>query len=361
MASRRWIGGILAAALAAALVWLLAFRREPARVAPPARAGAPSPASKAAPVQERAPRPVVPATATHPGTPGAIHLDARWGNGAAELGHKLGEEAPEGPMSLAAGKKGDLWVLDQVNGRIQHFDAAGKLLGSIAVADTTQDLALGPHGEIYTLDRLGKSEVVAYDAAGHATARDAVVGGSIDEGGAVTGLFVDEDGVYLEREHNDAVRIAGGDGQFDAERPIVAGRPSRDGSAFVRAAIGGRGSLTASVTVFGRDGKQRWQKPISFPHAVLHLVLIDTDRRGHLFVGAEVADESHEPPHGLMNLEIVVLRLGLADGAAMGALELAASTRPEEMLRELTVTDDGDVVQMLALDDGVRIASFRFP
>lgn len=359
MAKGRWIGGILAAALVLGLVWLLVYRRQPARVAAPAKTSTRDAAAK--PTAEAPARPVVQAASPHPGPAGAIHLEARWGKGAAELGHKLGEEAPEGPMSLAVGRKGDLWVLDQVNSRIQHFDATGKLAGSIPVAETTQDLAIGPRGELYTLDRLGKSEVVAYDAAGRALARDAVVGGPIDEGGAVTGLFVDEDGVYLEREHTDSVKIGGGDGQFDAERPVAPGRPSRDGSAFLRAAIGRRGSPVVTVTVFGKDGTQRWQKPLAFPHGVLHLLLLDTDRRGHLFVGAEVADESPGPPHGLVNLEVVVLRLGLADGAAMGALELAASTRPEEILRELTVTDDGDVVQMLALDDGVRIASFRFP
>src|SRR5215470_15081396 len=157
MAKRRWIGGILAAALAVCLVWLLAHRWEPARTAAPAPARGPS--SKPA-TPEPAARPVVLATPAHPGTPGPIHLEARWGRGAGELGHKLGEEAPEGPMSLAVGKKGDLWVLDQVNSRVQHFDAAGKLAGSIPVAETTQDLALGPRGELYTLDRLGKSEVV---------------------------------------------------------------------------------------------------------------------------------------------------------------------------------------------------------
>jgi len=363
MAKRRWIGGILAAALVFGLVWLVARRREP--VAPKTRtAGASAKAAIAEPPQPPSTRPAVKPAPTHTGPPGAVHLEARWGSGAAELGHKLGEEAPEGPMSLAVGKKGDLWVLDQVNSRVQHFDAAGKLAGSIPVAETTQDLALGPHGELYTLDRLGKSEVVAYDSAGRATARDAVVGGPIDEGGAVTGLFVDEDGVYLEREHTDAVKIGGADGQFDAERPIAPGRPSRDGTAFFRAAIGRRGSPVVTVTVFTvSEGRvaQRWQKQVTFPHGILHLLLLDSDRRGHIFVGAEVADESPGPPRGLENLEVVVLRLGLADGAAMGALELAASTRPEEILRELTVTDDGDVVQMLALDDGVRIASFRFP
>src|SRR5215468_6799834 len=271
MAKRRWIGGILAAALAVCLVWLIAYRRESARVAADRApvAAARESAAKPATSPEAAARPVVQAAPAHPAPPGSVHLDARWGSGAAELGHKLGEEAPEGPMSLAVGKKGDLWVLDQVNSRIQHYDSTGKLAGSIPVAETTQDLALGPHGELFTLDRVGKSEVIAYDAAGRALARDAVVGGPIDEGGAVTGLFVDENGVYLEREHTDSVKIGGGDGQFDAERPVAPGRPSRDGSAFLRAAIGGRGSTAVTVTVFGSDGTQRWQKPVRFPHGIL--------------------------------------------------------------------------------------------
>src|SRR5262249_21350777 len=179
------------------LVWLVAHRREPV---PPRTPDPTDPAAKAAVAEPPTPtlstRPAVKSAPTHTGPTGAVHLEARWGNGAAELGHKLGEEAPEGPMSLAVGKKGDLWVLDQVNSRVQHFDAAGKLAGSIPVAETTQDLALGPHGELYTLDRIGKSEVIAYDAAGRALARDAGGGGPLHEGGAGPRAFLDRGGGY---------------------------------------------------------------------------------------------------------------------------------------------------------------------
>src|SRR5262249_10313436 len=175
MAGRRWIGGILALLLVlvvAALGVLVVF---------PALRRAPGPRTEAVPAPPPAAKAgAAPATPALPATPpvaeaaangqGTLRVDARWGKAAGELGHKLGEEsAPEGPMSLAVGRKGDLWVLDQVNGRVQHFDAKGKPVGSVAVAETTQDIALGPRGELYTLDRLGKSEVVAYDAAGRPT------------------------------------------------------------------------------------------------------------------------------------------------------------------------------------------------
>jgi hypothetical protein len=264
-------------------------------------------------------------------------------------------------MSLVAGRNGETWVLDQVNGRVVHYDAAGRVLGEVRVAETAQDLAIGPNGNLYVLDRIGRSELAVFDAAGAPLSTDAVVGGPIAEGGAVTGVFVDDRGVFLEREHTDAVRVAGADGRFDPGRPLVPGRPSRDGTTYVRVALAGRRAAQATVSAFGSDGTPRWQRAVTFPRGVLHVTLLDTDRAGHVYVGAEVADEAVVPPYALQDLATIVLRLALADGADLGALTLPAPDAPEEILRSLAVTDDGEIVQLVPSANGVRDVAYRFP
>jgi hypothetical protein len=327
-------------------LWALWPRERPA--------GAPAPeANAAAPATQKI---------RAPNTAESLRVGARWGSGKGELGHKRQQEgAAEGPMSLVAGKDGDTWVLDQVNGRIVHFDPAGRAASEIKVAETAQDLAIGPHGNLYVLDRLGKAEVAVFDAAGTPIVTDAVVGGPITEGGAVTGIFVGENGVFLEREHADNVRIAAADGRFDSDRPVVPGRPTRDGKGYVRVAVKDHRSQLAVVTAYGLDGAERWKHTVAFPRSILHIITLDTDLAGHAYVVADVAEEAASPQHELRNVATVVARLALADGADRGAITMQAPSVPDEVFRPITVTDDGQVVQMLPSNEGVRIATYRFP
>lgn len=319
---------------------------------------APEPAAPEA----KATAPVGPRLVNAPITPEQIRVGAIWGRRMGQLGHKRGEEgASEAPMSLVAGNNGDTWVLDQVNGRVVHFDSSAVPIAEFKVAETAQDLAIGPRGNLYVLDRLGKAEVTVFDPNGNAIVTDAVVGGPIEEGGAVTGIFVSDKGVYLEKEHVQAVRIAGLDGKFDPDRPVVPGRPTRDGQGYVRVRLVDKKSQLAEVTTFELDGKERWKRTVSFPRSIVHIVALDTDRAGHVLVAADVADTAPSPPHDLINVAMVVARLALADGASQGMLTLPTPTVPEETFRPVTVTDDGLVVQMLPSHEGVRVATYRFP
>jgi hypothetical protein len=344
---RLW--GLAAAVLLAAGAWTLWPRHPaprpaaaPAEVAPPPRPPPPAPPSKS--------------------RPDAPPVRLGWGAGKGQLGHRRdAESAAEGPMSLVAGRGGDTWVLDQVNGRAVRLDAAGRVVAEVRVSESAQDLAVGAGGNLYVLDRVGAAEVSVYDAAGAPITTDAVVGGPIREGGAVTGIFVDDEGVYLEREHTDAVRVRGPDGRFDPERPVVPGRPARDGSAYVRVALTARRAKTVTLTAFERDGAQRWQRRLELPHGVLNLVLLDTDLAGHVLVGANVADEAITPPYQLLHQATVVLRVALADGADRGSLELPMADVPEEIFRPLAVTDEGTVLQLLPSTAGVELRAWRFP
>ncbi len=264
-------------------------------------------------------------------------------------------------MSLAPGKHGDVWVLDQVNGRVQHFGADGHVLGEVHAGEATQDLALARNGDLVLVDRIGKSEVTIVDESGNLVDREDVAGGPFHEGGEVTGVFTDDDGVYLEREHTESARIAGGDGVADPARPVVPGRPTRDGSAYLRAAIVHRGDPTVILTVFEPDGSTRWTRAVSFARGIVNLVLLDSDLQGHLFVGAEIAGEAITPPYALIDPTIAVERLALLDGSEAGELSLPAPTLPDEMFRDLVVTDGGDILQMLATGAGVQISSYSFP
>ena len=68
----------------------------------------------------------------------------------------------------------------------------------------------------------------------------------------MTGVFADDKGVYVEREHTALVRIADGQGRSDPGREELPGRPTRDGRLFIAASIADRAGGLASVRAFDR-------------------------------------------------------------------------------------------------------------
>ncbi|HJZ87051.1 MAG TPA: hypothetical protein VKN99_17885 [Polyangia bacterium] len=295
--------------------------------------------------------------------PLASLVRGRWGGAPGQFGrHRESEGNAEGPMALQVAPNGDLLVLDQVNARVQRFRRDGTPLGSLPIGPATaQDVATDASGHLLVLDRTGDHEVLVYGPDGTPLDRIPVVGGAIIEAGGVSGLFVDGDGVYLEREHTESVRIANASSQPLPDRATEPGRPSRDGTLWLWAAMADRAAGTVTVRAFRRDAQLSWQRVVAAGEPILHLSLLDSDRRGFMYVGAFVAREQPEPPYALYDQAIAVVRLTQASGQPAGTLALPAPGEPEESFRELAVGDDGTIYQMLPGPDGIEIRSYRFP
>jgi hypothetical protein len=326
----------------------------------PAHEGPPPAAHRRASGAPAAPGPGAAGAADGGAAVGRIVVRGRWGAARGEFGHRPAQESnPEAPMSFVVGRGGALLVLDQVNGRVQRFNPDGTPTDEVHLgAETAQDLALDARGNLLVLDRLGKAELTAYGPDGQPREQIPVVGGPIAEGGAVTGLFTDPSGTYLEREHTETARVAGPDGKPDPARPTEPGRPSRDGRYYLWAAIADRIAGVANVRVFDRDASLLWGQPVAFPTSIVHLLLLDSDGRGFLYLGALVGEEAGDE---LTNLTTIVLRLRLADGAPAGALALPPNQSAAEVFRELAVGDDGAIYQMLPGPEGLTITRYTFP
>jgi hypothetical protein len=286
-------------------------------------------------------------------------LVAAWGSRPGEFGRRAADEAnPEGPMSLVPTREG-FAVLDQVNGRVQRFDRAGRLLGEIAIGpDTAQDLLVDDTGRVAVLDRLGQAELTLVGADGRPLASVPVPGGPIAEGGEITGLFHGPGGYYLEREHGETVRVAGSDGAADPDRPTQPGRPTRDGRLFLSAILVDPAGGRAIVRAFDHDGQVVWQRSVLFAAPVLHLVLLDSDRLGHVVLAALIADES--PEGDPVDPVLAVARLDQGTGGAAGALTLPAPSEADEVFKELAVTDDGELLHMRVTPEGLVVTRYRF-
>ena len=294
---------------------------------------------------------------------GKTVLQGSWGSGAGQFARRRDPESnPEGPMAMLAGAGGELTIVDQINRRVQRFKD-GKVIGSIAIGgDTVQDVAAAEGGKTVLLDRLADRNVQVYDRDGKLLNEVPVVGKNVTEGGAVTGVFADDKGIYVEREHATLVRVADAAGKADPERTEMAGRPSRDGRMLIAASINGADRSTGELTVqaFDRSGHALWQQRISLGAPIIHLLMLDSDRSGQIYVGGATGRESPEPPYQIVDEVIAVARL-TPGGHPSGSLALPAFPTPDETFRPMSVDDDGNVYLMVIEAGGLRVLRFSFP
>jgi hypothetical protein len=342
---------IVLAVIAVALM-AISLRRAPAST----RAGAKSTAvaaNQAAPLPISAPNRLAKITAA-----GRLIVQGGWGGEPGQFGRRRDAESnPEGPMALAA-QKGEVAVVDQINRRVQRFKD-GKLAATIPFGgDTVQDLALAPGGRTVLLDRLADQAVQVYGPDGKLENQVPIVGKGIEEGGDVTGVFADDGGIYVERQHGSIVRVADASGKSDADRPELLGRPSRDGRYLLQVEMGNRDQLLVRATD-RTTGELAWVQTVQTDAPILHVVMLDSDRSGNIYVAAEVGRESPEPPYGLADVHITALRLG-PSGTPRGQLSLPGLTAADETFRPLTVDDDGVLYLMLAQDGGLSVLRFTF-
>ena len=309
-----------------------------------------------------APRVVVPPAAAPTSTArsasrlaaGRAVVTAAWGGGATEFGRKHEEESnPEGPMAIVA-RGGDVWVLDQVNHRVQRY-RGGTLVATIEIGtDTAQDIAPLRGGGVALLDRLAERNVQVYGPDGKPTNQIALA-----DGGDATGVFADDRGIYIERDHQSLARIATADGTATTDRDELAGRPSRDGRRTLQVAIE---NPAGELLVRANDratGDQVWSRRLWTDGMIMQVVMLDSDAAGNVYVGVEVGRENVAPPFELSDVHTWVARIDAA-GAWRGELMLPALGPIDETLRPMTVDDRG-VLYLMTSDASLQVRSYTFP
>ncbi len=311
--------------------------------------GAVQPSDEAALVKRSTPKVAVLVTAVDAGAvlvPSSKNTVVRfgWGSGVNELGRdRPAEGNPEAPMSVTVDSKGNAWVLDQVNKRLVRVDKAGQRLASVPLPlQAAQDVAVAPDGTSVVLDRLVDKSVAIIDADGVLKGELPLIGKGMREGGASTGVFIDGDSVVVERAHGDSVRLGSMAGVRDEKREEVPGRPTRDGQAYLTASLA-KGRVLLTV-IDSPTRAHRFTREYTLQAPASALVLLDSDRRGVLYLGAMVAPAA-----------VTVLCLDARDGHPLGQVQLPANTSADETFREFAVSDDGEIYSLLRSEEGAEL------
>lgn len=270
-------------------------------------------------------------------------------------------------MSAAPLANGELLVLDQVNLRLQRYSRDGRLLGAQRIGSgTAQDLVVDGSGRTHVLSRHGDGTgIESYGADGRLERTINVVGGRVSEGGAITGLFSDRSGLYVETGNDELVRVANAKGEQAKLDETIPGRPTKDGRLYIKAGIIDKAAGRAYVQAHRADGSSppalAWERPLAFSAPLLHILLLDSDGEGRVYLGVETANEDAST-HQLSDLATVVVRLEGSAGKLTGTLSLPPTTEdPTERFRPLVVGEDGTVYQLLASPNGFTITAHRFP
>lgn len=253
-------------------------------------------------------------------------------------------------MSLALAGD-DLFVLDQVNGRLARYDRSGRLERHMDVPGTVQDLAIAKDGSIALIDRLAGKAVTLLDANGRKIGELPLASSKVGETGLVTGVFVDGKDVYAEKEHGALVHLGTTEGG-PAEDKQLTGRPSKDGTLLLTAGLASAREGKAFLNALDRrTGTLRFSRVIAFPRPARTIALLDTDARGGIYLGVIGG------PDGLAH----VVCADPGDGHVTGRLALETSDTPEESFRDYVVGDDGTIVYAVRDESGVEYRTARCP
>ncbi len=320
----------------------------PAAPAPPGRA--PLPAAGAPPQADAAPARAM--------EPAKRRVKAGWGKGRGELGRAEPSSGnPEGPTAVAWDASGRVLVLDRVNARVVAYDERGEAVGHVPTAvRSPQELLPTDDGHLLVLDRTADRTVAVHDAQGKLVGELPIEGSGVEDGGDVTGMFVEGDSVYVETGHAGLVRIGDTSGQPDAERPTLAGRPTRDGRALLRAELVDRAAGVVRVRLLDRQtGQERLARNVSLGTPLFAIAQLDSDRSGRVYLAVHAGRET--PSGEVVGEELRVACLG-PSLEPRGMARLPPNVLPDESFRDLAVTDDGRLLYMHRTTAGVTVDTY---
>lgn len=305
---------------------------------------------------QRVGSPPTPAASGDPARAGTVVLRAPWGGAPGAFGHhRPAEGEPEGPAALAVDERGRLYVLDQVNARVQVFEAGRATRVTPLPRDTYADIVLDRRGGFVLLDRIVAGTVTWVSPHGRIVTEVPIAGPGIAEPGGATAVFAYDDGVWIEYEHRELVRVADAAGRPDELRPRLMGRLSTDGGRILRAALDGPGSVRLWSSAVARPDQalERFAR-VDTGAAEARLLELETDARGRTVVVALAIDERPVPPFDVFAAAIRVIVLA-PDGREEARFHLRVPESAEAQFRPIRLGADGALYQLACSDEGVEV------
>jgi hypothetical protein len=272
-----------------------------------------------------------------------------WGVAEGGLGRIDPDESDgEAPASFVVAPWGDIYVLDQVQGRVAVFTEEGLLLRSIPLPGRTfVDIDFAPDGRLLLMDRLVRESLLLLEESTGASEEFTFAEFGIEEGGLVTAMLVYPDGVWLECGHRSSIRVLN-------ERAMpggllrVPGRPTAGGASLVAARTDSR-TMRIEFVGSGPAHESIAERPVA------RIVWIEAVESGAVwFLYHLLGPEDGEGE----TIEGILLD---RDGATIAEFSAPHTFSPWHQFREFRVLPSGGLVRMVLLPDGVSFVRWRLP
>ena len=263
------------------------------------------------------------------------------------------EGAPEGPMSFDRDARGRLALLDQVNQRVLFLDRAGSPEGFVPLPGPTfQDLRLVGDGAVAVMDRLKQREILVLSRSGQVLGKTPLEGPFVPEGGGVTALLAQPDGLWVEVEHRYSVLVADLRGRPLAERIRRRGRVLGDMRARLWRNSPTQVTLaTAPLTSSGRESKMT----LTYPEPIRLTGLVRLDNGGFALSAQSISRPARSAPMDRVYVDFVDATGLKWTGRWTGSVPAMA----EETFQVLRTGPGGGVTILHLEEQGVVVQEVR--
>jgi hypothetical protein len=279
-----------------------------------------------------------------------VVFKASWGSGSTQLGCFLGQEADSmGPMSFAVDHSGKLFILDQVNKRIQVYSDSGKYIKAIPLPNSFySDIDIGQSGNLFLLDAHIDKSVSLIDDKGKELKKAALIGMGITETGGIIGIYSRKDGLWVNNS-GVLIRICDPFGVQKKNRLMLKGVPDSNGVYLLEARKLGDITVVVIQRMVGKSSIKNYH--IYFEIPVLYITIIDTDKNGNIYLGANLLNESiHKtPPYSIEDSHEVIVVID-STGDEKQRIYMPVSTVGLSVNRSIRVTWEG-IIYQLVLED----------
>jgi hypothetical protein len=284
--------------------------------------------------------------------PGQEVLRKPIGAGSEQIGCDTPEDGdPVGPMSFAVAADETIYVLDQVNARVQVYRNNSHLRSLPLPSQDAIDIDVTSSGSVLVLDNLlDKALFIIDGSSGAVLQKIDLEGKNIAYAPAVTGIFFRPSGEYagIWAEIEDrAVLIAKVDGSADPDRISVPGLLTARGDKLVRAEI--IGDITVMVYRSTEKFSEWNESSVEFDALVVHLPVLAVDLSENAYLGAFLSDDQVT--------KNVVVKLN-ASGQELKRIDLPVQQREEEVYRSMRVDGQGRIYQMIVEENDVVIRRY---
>jgi hypothetical protein len=162
----------------------------------------------------------------------------------------------------------------------------------------------------------------------------------------------------VEYDHDALVRVADAQGRPDPDRPTMPGRFSGDGQRLLSAALdGGNAAVVLARSVGAPQGPVQPLARVEFPLKVAHLLALESDAAGRIFLAALLYRAREVEPFDVVQSAEALVVLD-PDGRELTRLMFPPSIGPEEQFRPFILGANGAVYQLGFDQSGITLRRF---